>query len=249
MEETEIIDLEAVKEEKAKKENQQKGKDQKEQKEKKANKKFAVVVGGMGCVAALALVGTGIYMYRQQFSNADTETVRTAGYDAAMETIAEGYGSCSLDSLASLDGLSSEQDPLEYLVENSVFIIDSDAVRKQADSECLATETVAINSGTTYTSYVKENYDMSVDDYEDSMYAKYEEFIKERLAVYEVASEKGFEITESEYNDQLAEYAEKYGFDTVEDFEYMVDTESIAVEMLYDETVDWLYAEAGYSAL
>lgn len=216
--------------------------------EKKIKTKTKIWLISVTCVTAVALIAGGIYLWNES-SVSKTETVRTASYDAAMEVVAEGYGNCALDSLASLDGLSSEQDPLEYLVENSVFIIDSEAVRKQSDSECLATETAAINAGTTYTSYVKENYDMSVDDYEDAMYDKYEDFIKERLAVYEVASEEGFKITESEYDDQLEEYAEKFGFDSVEDFEYMVDTESIAVEMLYDETVDWLYAESGYSAL
>lgn len=173
---------------------------------------------------------------------------KTADGQKSIAAVQEAFGNSSIESLAPLKGLNSMEHPVEYLVKNSIFIIDQAYVKEMANKECLAMESTAMANNISYANYVADKYNgMTLDEYEKEVYDKYEQFVKERLVVYEVAKRKKIIISESEYNDLLFGYAEKFGYEDTASFEFECDTGSIAVEMLYDKTVAWLISRAGYT--
>ncbi len=185
----------------------------------------------------LVLAG-GIYILSGPWHTAGKGKGSATGH-TALRALGELYGGSRVEKLAELSGLSPGTDPVRYLLENSVFILDADYMKKRVSMDQLAMESMAQTKGCSYTEYVtlQRGYE-SVEAYEQERYQVYESFVKEHLAVYEAAKQKHIAISAAEYQKLLPKYAEKFGYgEDVDRFEQECDRDSIANEMLYDKTV------------
>ncbi len=160
----------------------------------------------------------------------------------ALKALGELYGGSRVEKLAELSGLSTGKEPVRYLLENSVFILDADYMEKRVSADQFAMESIAQMQGCSYAEYItlQRGYE-SVDAYEQECYQIYERFVKERLAVYEAAKRKNIVVSTTEYQELLPKYAERFGYgEDVRKFEQECDKDSIAKEMLYDKTIERL---------
>ena len=193
------------------------------------DKKKKMIIGGVILVAIVAAVVIGMYLRSPQFLAG--KGVGNATGKTAITMMQDMYGESKLEKLADVSAVPEGTDPMEYMVENSVFVLDQEYVNQRAETEFLIADT----------------YDgKTTDEYEQERVAAHEEFLKERLVAYEIAKKEGITITTDEYEELLPEYAEKFGYeDDTERFAQECDKDTIAAEMLYDKACSYLEKKAG----
>jgi len=84
----------------------------------------------------------------------------------------------------------------------------------------------------------------------DELAAQIEKYAKntvtERLALYYIAQQENLSVTDEEYKNTLAEYAEKYGFESPEEFEKFYGAELIRESMLFDKVIKLVIDSANF---
>lgn len=203
-------------------------------------KRRRLLIAGMTVLAAV-LAGTGIYRNSPYYTAGNGQGSATGR--SATESLCQSYGESSVEALADWSLIPEEEDALIWLVENSVFSLDEDGIQRRLEEQMLNMELLAEADGCSL-----EEYLTGICGYESS--ASYEQeyrescisFLKTRLAIYEVAQAEQITVSVQEYREKLADYAERYGYEEdAERFESECERDSIAMEMLYDKTVEYLY--------
>lgn len=191
--------------------------------------------------AAVVMVLLGVFMVFAVFfihNRGKTEEAAEATGKTALEAFRDIAGESRVESLAT--GLAKgSKDPAGRLAEQSVFVIDKDAVGAYLESCMTGAESTAHAAGITCDELIMDEwgYD-SVEAYRAHMEAEVTKFIKQRLAIYAAAEEKGMRITGREYKKRLPQYARRFGYEDTAGFEAACLPASIANEMLYDKVVD-----------
>lgn len=163
------------------------------------------------------------------------ENQGSATGESALESLQDYCGESYVDVLADLGEVRKAELPIEYLVENSVYIMDEAAIEVTVQSYVTGAESTASATGKTTEAVVQEYGYSTVDEYRDAVRQQVEEFIRTHLAVYTAAKKEHVSISEKEYKEKLAEYGEKFGYEDLEEFTYYCSPASIANEMLYDK--------------
>lgn len=193
-------------------------------------------------IVAILLFGAGV-VYCVVHSPAVTAGNGTgsATSKTAMNDLEEGFAACNVTKLADIKEAKTHEDPVAWLTENSQIEVDEDAITKLIDSYKTGAESSAQAMGMDYDDFIKDN--LGYDD-EDAMteavYDYYKNFVVERAIVLAVAEKKNITVNHSYYEKNLTKYAEKFGYEDANTFETECDPDSIANEMLYDKTVEWL---------
>ena len=159
----------------------------------------------------------------------------------ALLSFQEIAGDSYVEVLADLKEVKKSKDPIDYLTKNSTYVLDEEAIEVYVESYITAAESTAQATGVTIEKLIVEEWGYeSIDAYRAEAKELSLTFIKERLAVYQIAKDKKIKVTESDYKEQLADYARKFGYATTEEFEYACTPVSIANEMLYEKVVsEW----------
>lgn len=152
----------------------------------------------------------------------------------------EFSGESRIDSFVGTNEAMGKADPVTYMIDHSMFLIDQEAIDEKVAERLSGAEMSANAEGISIAEYLLERGYDSVEAYESAVESEIVQFVKGRLCVYAAAEELGIEITEEEYQTLLPEYADKFGFEDAETFSYVCRPGSIASEMLYDKTVEAL---------
>lgn len=201
------------------------------------------MIAGMAALAA-TLAGAGHYM-RSPYHTAGNGQGSATGR-SAVESLCQGYGESSVEALADWSLIPEDEDPVVWLVENSVFCLDEDGIQRRLEEQMLNMELLAEASSCSCEEYLTETcgYD-SAASYEQEYREICVNFLKTRLAVYEVAQAEQITVSVQEYRKKLQDYAGHYGYEEdAERFENECERDSIAMEMLYDKTVEYLHGGA-----
>ena len=159
----------------------------------------------------------------------------------ALLSFQEIAGDSYVEVLADLKEVKRSKDPVDYLTKNSTYVLDEEAIEIYVESYITAAESTAQAAGVTIEGLIVEDWGYeSIDAYRAEAKEMSLAFIKERLAVYQIAQDQKIKVTESDYKEQLDAYARKFGYATTEEFEYACTPVSIANEMLYEKVVsEW----------
>ncbi len=169
-------------------------------------------------------------------SSGDPDVGKATG-KGAIESMQDVCGNSYVEELASLKEAGKQEAPEKYLAENSVFVLDEAAIERYAETYITGAESTAQTRNMTTEQLIKEELGFeSIDAYRAEAKKEVENFVKERLSVYEAAKEKNIRINSREYEELLPAYASSFGYNTEEEFEYACTPHSIANEMLYDKT-------------
>ena len=86
------------------------------------DKKKKMIIGGVILVAIVAAVGICMYLRSPQFLAGKGEGNATG--KTAITMMQDMYGESKLEKLADVSAVPEGTDPMEYMVENSVFVLD-----------------------------------------------------------------------------------------------------------------------------
>lgn len=162
-----------------------------------------------------------------------------ADAQTAFAVLKDMGGDSYVETLADLSKAKKQPDPQIYLAENSVFVMDDEAVEITVASQIAGAESTAESQGITYEELIVDTWGYeSIDAYKIGTEEEVIQFIKERLCIYKVAEKENITISEEEYQNGLESYAAKFGFSSVEAFTYACTPATIASEMLYDKTLE-----------
>lgn len=160
----------------------------------------------------------------------------------ALERLKETAGESFLIRLADISAARKAEEPLQYLVENSEFQLDEDAIDKRVREMLIGAETTADALGDEAESLIQEQWGYGgIEAYQEIQKERYQDFIQKRLAVYHTALERKITVDEKDYQRLLPAYAEKFGYEQEDILEAECDEDSLACEMLYDKVVSYLY--------
>ena len=195
---------------------------------------FVVFIGIIFCFGILL----GLF-----FMNRNQVNVQKGASDGktALLCFKEIAGDSYIEELASIKEAKKSENPLEYLVNNSIYVLDDEAIEIYVGSYLTAAESTSQARGISLESLIVGEWGYeSIDDYKEESKEMALGFIKERLAIYEVAKSQGSKVNESEYQEKLGVYAARFGYATKEEFVYDCTPVSIANEMLYVKTLNSL---------
>ena len=155
----------------------------------------------------------------------------------ALKYLTTVSGKSEILSLPDLSDVAGEDSPKTWLIENSEYELDEKAisvyveqcledVKREAELEGKTQEELIISWGYEDLKAYKEILTETVYD-----------FVKGRLAVFSIARQQEIILTEEEYQEKLKVYASKYGYSDPEIFEEKCGAQSIANEMLFDNTM------------
>lgn len=182
-------------------------------------------------------------MKRPGEKGADWERGEMTG-QSALSMLQEVGGESRIDQLADLKLVTKEEDPAQYLVRNSVFLMDEEAVEAYVGTCLTGAESTARAENMTCEDLVMKEWGYeSMDAYLQDVKEQVTDFLKCRLVVYEAARIKGIQITGKDYEKLLPSYAERFGFEDEQEFAFSCTPASIACEMLFDRTCSWLEGE------
>ena len=102
------------------------------------DKKKKMIIGGVILVAIIAAVGICMYLRSPQFLAGKGEGNATG--KTAITMMQDMYGESKLEKLADVSAVPEGTDPMEYMVENSVFVLDQEYVNQRAETEFLIME-------------------------------------------------------------------------------------------------------------
>lgn len=205
------------------------------------NMRKKVLIGIAAVVIVAAVVVFSGFFFLQKGNEDARDEKGEAKPSYAMDTMANDFsGSSQIDTFASVKEAQAQSDPVAYMVDNSVFLLDQQAIDEKVAERISGMEASANTQGIAIEDLLAEAGYESVDTYKETVTNEVIEFVKSRMCVYKAAEELGLFISPDEYETLLPEYAEKYGFEDTESFEYVCRPGTIACEMLYDKTVDTL---------
>lgn len=196
-------------------------------------KRIIILVGFMA-----AVIAAGTFFYSSTHVKVDGSG--SADARSAQAALNEGYGDTILESLGDIKEAKNHEDPLKWLVDNSVVTVDEDGINRMVDEYKTGAETTAMASGITYEQMISQLGYASEDEMTAKLFDYYVSFVKERTVAIAVADEKNITVSHKYYEENLTKYAERFGYEDGETFEYECDPDSIANEMLYDKVVKWL---------
>jgi FKBP-type peptidyl-prolyl cis-trans isomerase (trigger factor) len=195
--------------------------------------KYAIIA-----IAVLILAVGGVWFGFHRGSSTDNDEAKSADRDTAMAALKDICGNSKVDTLADLSIAATKEDPEAYLEENSIYVMDEEAVDKFIQSYLSGAESTAQAQGITTEQLVKDSFGYdSLDEYIEEKKQEITSFVKQRLAVYEAAGKEHITIKEKEFEELLPSYMAAYGYDDEDTFLYECKPSSIAVEMLYDKTL------------
>jgi len=194
-----------------------------------------MIIGCMCMVLAVLLIGK---LFLGENGNDETGQADAA---YAQGVLKEGPGGGSkIDGYAGTKSAYGQSDPAGYLVNHSSFLVDQDAVESYVSEQIAGLESTSFTTGQGIEELLLEKGYDSLDEYRQDLMAETSLFIKKRLCIYHAAKDLKLCISEDEYTELLPSYAQKYGFDSADEFSYICLPATIASEMLYDKTVDVL---------
>lgn len=205
-------------------------------------KRIAKLTGGkrnmvISAVLVLVIVLIAGVVIVMKNAASDPEVGAATG-KSALAAMKDICGDSYVETLADLKEAGKVEAPEEYLMENSVFVMDEAAVDKYVETYISGAESSAQASGVSTDAYIRDTLGYeSIEKYRAAAKAEAEGFIKKRLAVYEAAKKKNIRISEKDYQELVSAYAATYGYSSVEEFTYACVPASIANEMLFDKTV------------
>lgn len=186
-------------------------------------------------ISAAALLGSAL-MVAILFAlpwHADGEKMTDA--EKALADMKEISGESRIETLADLKDAQRDEDPEKYLVENSVYVMDKEALDRYVQGFVAGAESTAMAGGVGTEEIIAEWGYESLNAYKKAVKEEAEDFIKRRLAVFEAAGECGVSIGEKEYERLLNAYAARFSYGSREEFIFECTPASIANEMLYDK--------------
>lgn len=209
----------------------------------KSRKKIVI-----GVVVLLILIAVGYFgytFYHNQIFMKNPSMTAGKGYgsataESAMADVAEGFGSAKVTQLGNVEEAMASPDPVAWLLANSEYTVDPDAVAERVDEYKLSAESASSAMGVTYDDVISQlGYD-SEEDLVETATNYYTEFIAMRAVVFAAAEQEGITLSVDEYQDALEQYAQEFGYSSAAEFENSCEKDSIANEMLYDKTVAYL---------
>ena len=158
----------------------------------------------------------------------------------ALKYLTTVSGKSVILSLPDLPEAVGEDSPETWLIENSEYELDEEAISVYVE-ECMeAVKREAELEGKTQEGMIISWGYEDLELYKETLTETVYDFIKGRLAVFSVARQQEIVLTEEEYQENLKVYASKYGYSDPEIFEEKCGAHSIANEMLFDKTIDIL---------
>ena len=165
----------------------------------------------------------------------------------ALKYLTTVSGKSAILSLPDLPEAVGEDSPETWLIENSEYELDEEAISVYVE-ECMeAVKREAELEGKTQEELIISWGYEDLELYKETLTETVYDFIKGRLAVFSIARQQEIVLTEEEYQEKLKVYASKYGYSDPEIFEEKCgDPEifeekcgahSIANEMLFDKTI------------
>lgn len=158
----------------------------------------------------------------------------------ALKYLTTVSGKSVILSLPDLPEAVGEDSPETWLIENSEYELDEEAISVYVE-ECMeAVKREAELEGKTQEGMIISWGYEDLELYKETLTETVYDFIKGRLAVFSIARQQEIVLTEEEYQENLKVYASKYGYSDPEIFEEKYGAHSIANEMLFDKTIDIL---------
>ncbi len=190
-------------------------------------------------IAGIAVIFVLLIMMVLRIHNwTDQSGEGTASGKSALLALQEVSGDSYVESLANIREVKKQDDPLEYLISQSTVILDTEQIEMLVDSQKAGAESTALAAGLSYEELVVGEWGYeSAEAYEEEWRIAYEEFITERLCVYEAARKMHVVIRKTEYQQLLPEYAQTFGYEDEASFTEECEPDSIAAEMLYDKVI------------
>lgn len=187
-------------------------------------------------VILLAVFGLLLFHH---FSIGKEEGTATAA--TASQAMAEGFASATVVELADISEAKKQADPVEWLVNNSTVAIEETELQRLIDEYKTGAESTANAMEMSYDDFITKNLGYEDDKaLEESVKEYYSDFIKRRAVVFAVADKENISISKAYYEENLLTYAARFGYEDTETFTFECEPNSIANEMLYDKTVEWL---------
>lgn len=155
----------------------------------------------------------------------------------ALKYLTTVSGKSAILSLPDLPEAVGEDSPETWLIENSEYELDEEAISVYVE-ECMeAVKREAELEGKTQEELIISWGYEDLELYKETLTETVYDFIKGRLAVFSIARQQEIVLTEEEYQEKLKVYASKYGYSDPEIFEEKCGAHSIANEMLFDKTI------------
>ena len=155
----------------------------------------------------------------------------------ALKYLTTVSGKSVILSLPDLPEAVGEDSPETWLIENSEYELDEEAISVYVE-ECMeAVKREAELEGKTQEGMIISWGYEDLELYKETLTETVYDFIKGRLAVFSIARQQEIVLTEEEYQENLKVYASKYGYSDPEIFEEKCGAQSIANEMLFDNTM------------
>lgn len=155
----------------------------------------------------------------------------------ALKYLTTVSGKSAILSLPDLPEAVGEDSPETWLIENSEYELDEEAISVYVE-ECMeAVKCEAELEGKTQEELIISWGYEDLELYKETLTETVYDFIKGRLAVFSIARQQEIVLTEDEYQEKLKVYASKYGYSDPEIFEEKCGAHSIANEMLFDKTI------------
>lgn len=187
--------------------------------------------------AAFVAVAVVVILAMTFLGGAGDPEIGKADGKSALKNMEAICGNSYVETLGDLKEAGKQVAPEEYLAENSTFVLDEAAIETYAETYITGAESSAQAKNMTTEQFVKEELGFdSIEDYRAEAKKEVENFVKQRLAVYEAAKKKNVKISTKDYDELLEAYASNFGYNTEEEFEYACTPGSIATEMLFDKT-------------
>lgn len=156
----------------------------------------------------------------------------------ALSDMEEICGESRIETLADLKEFKRDGNPADFLSRNSVYVLDEEAVDRYVQTYVAGAESAAMAQGKSIEELIISDWGYeSLESYKKAVREEAEDFIKKRLAVYEVAKIYDIAVNAKEYERLLGTYAERFSYTTAEEFSTDCTARSIADEMLYDKTI------------
>lgn len=159
------------------------------------------------------------------------------------------------DLLEKLRAAADEQEMIDEITEAWQAVMDKCEVIKYPDAvvdarykESMANfETTAKAYNMTVEDLAKAMYNMTSSEFESSMRTQCQQLVFEEMVLTMIIDREGISISDKEYSEGLAKYAERNGVDDVQKFEEEYGADTIRESLLWDKTLMFLLERADVS--
>ncbi len=98
--------------------------------------------------------------------------------------------------------------------------------------------------GMSYQDYLSQATGQSLEDIDDVLTQQAEGAVKEYMTIVAIAREQNLELTEEQYQEELAKYAKNNGYSTTEEFKAAINESQFYLSLLIEKVMDFVVENA-----